>query len=88
MIKYKVNCRLNNTSLKQPSDIIIQEQLKSKYSTNQTLLYTGPGPFYNLKYRMKFYVQGPGPVDREKQHWEDAILLALNKSCGMYIIKA
>jgi hypothetical protein len=37
---------------------------------------------------MKFYVQGPGPVDREKQHWEDAILLALNKSCGMYIIKA
>ena len=33
---------------------------------------------------MKFYVQGPGPVDSEKQYWEDAILLALNKSCGMY----
>lgn len=85
VIRYKVKVKssvINTVSARRPNDNTLIQQLKIQYSTNQILLYTGSGPFFQLKDSLKFYVKGPGPVESQIKHMEEAILSAHNNTCG------
>ncbi|XP_063416774.1 uncharacterized protein LOC134699009 [Mytilus trossulus] len=84
IIRYRVKVKssvINTVSARRPNDNTLIQQLKIQYNTNQILLYTGSGPFFQLKDSLKFYVHGPGPVESQIKHMEKAILSAHNNTC-------